>query len=229
MNIYIYKNNTETNKDELLVGVIAPSLEEFNKNPSKFYPPLPEGLFVASEHCYDHPVIEGSTVREKTREERILIDNELELLYQGEYIDNNEILVKDCPNNLYKPQWVYPNWVEGATLDEVKEEKRIELKKERDKGIYEPYLYELNGHIYDADLDSRNRLFQAQQLGVGTTENINWITADNQIAPVSNNDLINIVNGIAFREQELFSKFSNKYNQVLSCITIEEVKSVNWY
>ncbi len=222
MSIYIYQNN------ELLIGVIAPSLEEFNNNPSKFYPHIPEGVFVTSETRFDYPIVEGNTVRNKTREERILLANELELLYQGEYVDNNEILVKDCPNGLYKPQWVSPNWIEGATIDEVKEEKRLELKRSRDEGTYAPYLYESNGHLYDADLDSRSRLFQAQQLGVGTTTNIDWVTADNQISSLPNNDLNNIVNGIAIREQELFSKFSNKYNQVLSYLTVEEVKSVFW-
>lgn len=228
MNIYIYKNNTETNKDELLVGVIAPSLEEFNKEPSKFYPNISEGLFISSENKYDYPIIEGSSVRNKTREERILIDSELNLLSQGEYVENGEIIFVECPKDLYKPLWQSPIWIEGATLDEVKEEKRLELKKCRDEGTYAPYLYESNGHLYDADLNSRSRLFQAQQFGVGTTANINWITADNQISSVSNNDLNNIVNGIAIREQELFSKFSNKYNQVLSYSTVEEVKSVFW-
>lgn len=222
MKIFIYQNNN------LVAGVIAPSLEEFNENPIKFYPPLPEGHFVISEHHYQYPIIEGNTVREKTREERILLDNENELLLPGEYVENNEIIFVECPNGLYKPIWVSPNWIEGATLEEVKEEKRLELKGYRDSEIYAPYLYEENGHIYDADLDSRNRLFQAQQLGVGTTANIDWITADNQISSVSNADLNAIVNGIAVREQEAFRKFSTKYDQAINCTTVEEVKSISW-
>lgn len=221
MNIYIYQN------DKLIAGVPAPSLQEFNENPTKYYPPMPEGIFVASTIIYNYPIIEGNTVRNKTREERILLDNELSLLMEGEVIQNNSIVLIQKPTNLIKPIWSYPEWTEGATLEEAKEFKRVELKKHRDEEIYVPYLYS-NSHLYDADLDSRNRLFQAQQLGVGTNVNINWITYDNQISSVSNEDLNNIVNGIALREQELFSKFSSKYAQILNCTTVEQVKTIIW-
>lgn len=222
MNVYIYQNN------KLVAGVIAPSLEEFNENPTKFYPMMPEGLFITSENKYEHPIIVGAIVREKTREERILLDNETELLLPGEYVENNEIVFVECPTGLYKPVWITSDWVEGASLEEVQEIKRVELKGYRDTEIYAPYLYAMNGYFYDADLDSRNRLFQAQQLGVGTTNNVNWITADNQISSISNEDLNNIVNGIAIREQEAFNKFSSKYNQVLNLTSIEEIKNIAW-
>ncbi len=221
MNIYIYQNN------RLLIGVIAPSLEEFNSNPSKFYPHIPEGQFVTSEYKYDYPIIENGTVRNKTRDERILLDNETQLLIQGEYVEGNLIKYKEYPTNLYKPKWVTPNWIEGATLEEVQEFKRVELKNARDTEILSHYLY-TNNHIYDADLDSRNRLFQAQQLGVSIESNINWITADNQISNVSNADLVNIVNGIAYREQLAFNKFASKYTEVLNCTNIDDVKSIKY-
>ena len=221
MTIYIYQNN------ELLIGVIAPSLEEFNANPSKFYPNIPEGQFVTSEYKYDYPIIEGNLVRNKTREERILLDNETALLNQGEYVESNQIKFKACPNGLYKSLWVTPNWIEGATLEEVQEFKRIELKNARDTEILSHYLY-TNNHIYDANLDSRNRLFQAQQLGVGTETPINWVTADNQVSSVTNEDLINIVNGIAYREQLAFNKFSVKYTEVLNCTNIDDVKNIKY-
>lgn len=222
MNIYVYQDN------KLIVGVVAPSLEEFNANPSKFYPNMPEGKFIISENRYDYPIIEGNNVRNKTREERILLDNEIALLTAGEIVENNEIIFIPANPELYTPVWTSPIWIEGATLEEVKEIKRLELKEHRDREIYAPYLYAMNGYFYDADLDSRNRLFQAQQLGVGTTNNVNWITADNQISSISNEDLNNIVNGIAIREQEAFNKFSSKYNQVLNLTSIEEIKNIAW-
>ena len=221
MNIYIYQNN------KLIAGIIAPSLQEFNENPTKFYPPLPEGIFVTSEIKYDYPIIEGNTVRNKTREERIVIDDELSLLFEGEAIQNNSIALIPKPTNLIKPIWSYPNWNEGATLEESKEFKRVEFKTQRDVEILSDYLY-TNGHIYDADLNSRNRLFQAQQLGVGTTSNIDWVTADNKISSISNTDLTNIVNGIAYREQIAFEKFSTKYTEVLNCATVDEVKNIKY-
>lgn len=222
MNIYVYQDN------KLIVGVIAPSLEEFNASPSKFYPNIPEGMFVTSENRYDYPIIEGNSVRNKTREERILLDNEIELLTAGEIVENNKIIFIPADPELYTPVWTSPIWIEGATLEEVKEIKRLELKEQRDREIYAPYLYAMNGYSYDADLESRNRLFQAQQLGVGTNENVNWITADNQISYISNLDLKNIVNGIAIREQSAFNKFSTKYDEVLNSTSVEGIKQITW-
>ena len=118
-------------------------------------------------------------------------------------------------------------WIEGATLQEVQEFKRLELKNARDTEILSHYLY-TNNHIYDADLDSRNRLFQAQQLGAGLESSINWVTADNQISSVNNQDLNNIVNGIAYREQLAFNKFSVKYTEVLNCTNIDDVKNIKY-
>ena len=221
--VYIYDE-----KLKIIARPIVNSYEEFIANPSGTYQAWNPDNHIADIQEFKNAIIVDGELRDKKREESILLDNELELLQPGEYVADNKIIFVECPKDLYKPLWQSPIWIEGATLDEVKEEKRLELKKCRDEGTYAPYLYESNGHLYDADLNSRSRLFQAQQLGVGTTANINWITADNQISSVSNNDLNNIVNGIAIREQELFSKFSNKYNQVLSYSTVEEVKSVFW-
>lgn len=118
-------------------------------------------------------------------------------------------------------------WYNFANIEDVKNFKRLELKNARDLEIYEPYLY-TNGYSYDADLNSRNKLFQAQQLGVGVETNINWITADNQISSVSNADLVNIVNGIAYREQLAFNKFASKYTEVLNCINVDGIKLIKW-
>ena len=69
---------------------------------------------------------------------------------------------------------------------------------------------------------------KAQQLGAGAETNINWITADNQVSSVSNADLVNIVNGIAYREQLAFNKFASKYTEVLNCTNIDDVKNIKY-
>ncbi|MGL5428448.1 MAG: hypothetical protein ACRDAS_11095, partial [Cetobacterium sp.] len=63
-------------------------------------------------------------IREKTREELILLDNKTELLQDGEYIENNKIIVVEAPDNLYKKYWNKETnvWEEGSTLEEIKNE-----------------------------------------------------------------------------------------------------------
>ena len=217
MNIYIYQNN------RLLIGVIAPSLEEFNANPSKFYPHIPEGQFVTSEYKYDYPIIEGNLVRNKTREERILLDNETDLLTQGEYVENNQIKFKECLSGLYKALWSTPNWIEGATLEESQLIKREELKNQRDLSTIQPFEY--NGVLYQADLVSQDKFFKSMMLN---ETDINWIALDNTTHLLTHEDFTLIVEGLKEREKQSFIKFNTLYIQVLLCETIDEIKVIVW-
>ena len=221
MIVYIYDENLN-----IIARPLVNSYEEFIANPSEIYKDW-KPTFISDINEYLHAIIDNGTLRNKTREEQILLDNKTELLFEGEIIDNGAIIAVPKPEGFYKPLWQSPNWIESATLDEVKELKRVELKNHRDEEIYAPYIY-TNSHIYDADLDSRNRLFQSQQLGVGTSSTIEWITADNKISTVSNTDLTNIVNGIAYREQLAFNKFASKYTEVLNCTNIDDVKNIKY-
>lgn len=175
-------------------------------------------------------VINEGVVCIPTETQLFNIEKENYVLPNGFYIKNSEVIpIPDNMEIMTKPIFDVnlEQWMESITLEEMKSIKRVELKNARDIEILSHYLY-TNNHIYDADLDSRNRLFQAQQLGVGAETNINWITADNQVSSVSNDDLVNIVNGIAYREQQAFSKFSEKYQEVLNCSNVESIKNINW-
>lgn len=222
MNIYIYQNN------KLLIGIIAPSIEEFNNNPQKFYPSL-QGEFVTSEFKYDYPLIENGLVRNKTRDERILMDNEVSLLVDGEIIENNMIVQVPIPSNLHKPIWQSQIWIEGYALENAREDKRKELQIERDRLRFEPYLYPLNNELYDADFNARNLIFQSESLYRGTEQQIAWVTADNKPNVLINAvDMLNIVNGIAFREQELFTNYNTKYENVLVMENLDDILAVKF-
>ena len=117
-------------------------------------------------------------------------------------------------------------WIEGATLEEVKKYKRGELQNEREFRIVAPYEY--NTVIYQADLNSQDKFFKAMQLGKGKEQPIEWIALDNSTHLLTNNDLINIVNGISERELESFNNFNAIYATVAACESVEEVKNVFW-
>ena len=117
-------------------------------------------------------------------------------------------------------------WIEGATLEEVKKYKRGELQNEREFRIVAPYEY--NTVIYQADLNSQDKFLKAMQLGKGKEQPIEWIALDNSTHLLTNNDLINIVNGISERELESFNNFNAIYATVAACESVEEVKNVFW-
>lgn len=115
--IYIYND-----KLELIAQPYATSYEDFKNNPVLFYPEW-KSSFYATQDKYNNPVVSDGALREKTREELILIDNKLELLQDGEYVEQGKIIVVPCPNGLLKKKWdkIAHVWGEGATVEELKE------------------------------------------------------------------------------------------------------------
>lgn len=131
--IYIYDKNLK-----LIAQPFIKDYEEFKKNPNKFFPSW-EITMYASLEKYNNPVLDKKTgeIREKTREELILIDNKLELLQDGEYVEAGEIIVVEAPDNLIKKVWNKEAhiWKEGATREELIEERKnkiLEYKKLKD-------------------------------------------------------------------------------------------------
>lgn len=115
--IYIYND-----KLELIAQPYATSYKDFKNNPVLFYPEW-KSSFYATQDKYNNPVVSDGALREKTREELILIDNKCELLADGEYIEQGKIIVVPCPEGLLKKKWdrTAHVWGEGATVEELKE------------------------------------------------------------------------------------------------------------
>ena len=66
-----------------------------------------------------------------------MIDNKLELLQEGEYVEAGKITVVEAPKNLIKKVWnkEVHIWEEGATREELIEERKnkiLEYKKLKD-------------------------------------------------------------------------------------------------
>ena len=112
--IYIYsKENLQ------IIGIPAvTNLEEFLKDPLKFFPSFNEKTMTFSKVVYNFPVLESHIIREKTRFE--LVSEGIESLNDGESIENDKIISIGIPKDLYTPKWnVKINlWEESATLKE---------------------------------------------------------------------------------------------------------------
>ena len=123
MIIYIYDIKTLT----VVARPVIKNYEEFKAEPTKFYPDWDIVNHLSAETEFQNPIMNNGVIREKTREELILLDNKLELLQNGEYIENNKIIVVDPPHYLYKKSWNKETniWEEGATQDEI----NIEVNK----------------------------------------------------------------------------------------------------
>lgn len=139
--IYVY------NKDLIIIAQpYITNLEEFKENPTKFYPDWDNTMYATLEK-YNNPILDKKTgeIREKTREEKILLDKKLDLLADGEYLENGEIkeikYIKEL--GYYRPVWdkELHIWEEGTTREEfieMRKNKILEYSKlEEEKRIFE--------------------------------------------------------------------------------------------
>ena len=113
---HLYDNNLK------FLMTLNYNYEDFIKEPAKYYPEW-QSSFYATEQKYEEPVLDQGSLREKTREEKILLDKRLDLLIDGEYIEQDQIIVVPTPEGVLKKVWDKEThtWSEGATQEELKD------------------------------------------------------------------------------------------------------------
>lgn len=94
---------------------------DFDEFKPHYYSKWKDGYIVSKEKREHPKLVEGEIV-EKTREERILIDNEKDLLEDGEYVENGKIITVPRPTNrVLNLGWdkELHIWKEMATQEEL--------------------------------------------------------------------------------------------------------------
>lgn len=115
---------------------------------------------------------------------------------------------------------------EEEPIENVKQRKILELKRQRDTAEVTPIEY--GGNIYDYDDKARDRINAAIiALDVqGADASIDWTTADNKDVKVAANDLRAIVAAVAVRSNLLHIAYRKGKAQVEAAVTADEVKAV---
>lgn len=111
-------------------------------------------------------------------------------------------------------------------LENIKQRKIMELKRQRDAAEVEPVEY--SGHLYDYDSKARDRIAAAIiALDVqGEGAKISWTTADNEDAVVTAQDLRMIIASVAARSNALHTAYRAAKAQVEAASTAEKVEAV---
>ena len=96
---------------------------------------------------------------------------------------------------------------EEEPLENVKQRKIMELKRQRDTAEVAPIAY--NGHSFDYDDKARDRINAAIiALSLqGESATIDWTTADNQDVKVTANDLRMVIAAVAVRSNTLHTAY----------------------
>nr|DAQ36637.1 MAG TPA: protein of unknown function (DUF4376) [Caudoviricetes sp.] len=111
-------------------------------------------------------------------------------------------------------------------IENVKQRKIVELKRQRDVAEVEPVEY--GGYLYDYDSQARDRIAAAIiALDVqGDGAKISLTTADNEDAVVTAQDLRMIIASVAARSNKLHTAYRAAKAQVEAASTAEEVEAV---
>ena len=107
-------------------------------------------------------------------------------------------------------------------VEQLRQQKIMELKAERDSKEVEPIAYD--GNAYDYDDKARDRIIALSLQGDGAT--IAWTTADNADTVVTANDLRAIVAAVAVRSNLLHVAYRKAKAQVEAAGTAVEVEAV---
>ena len=115
---------------------------------------------------------------------------------------------------------------EEEPLENVKQRKIMELKRQRDTAEVAPIAY--NGHSFDYDDKARDRINAAiialSLQGEGAT--IDWTTADNQDVKVTANDLRMVITAVAVRSNSLHTAYRAAKEKVEAAQNKEEVEAI---
>ena len=116
---------------------------------------------------------------------------------------------------------------EEEPIENVKQRKIMELKRQRDKAEVEPIEY--NGHSFDYDDKARDRINAAiialSLQGEGAT--IDWTTADNQDVKVTANDLRMVIAAVAVRSNALHTAYRAAKEKVEAAQNKTDIEIIN--
>lgn len=117
---------------------------------------------------------------------------------------------------------------EEEPIENVKQRKILELKRQRDTAEVEPIEYK--GYLYDYDEKARDRINAAiialELQGEGAT--IEWTTADNADTPVTATDLKMIIAAVAVRSNKLHTAYRIAKEKVEEATTAADVETVTF-
>lgn len=112
------------------------------------------------------------------------------------------------------------------SLEQIKQEKILALKTQRDTAEVEPIAYQ--GYAFDYDNKARDRISAAiialESTGASTT--LTWTTADNMDVKVTASDLRGIIAQVALRSDKLHKAYRKAKEKVEAASTAEEANAV---
>ena len=219
MQTYIYNKNLE------ILETLNYKLEEFKKEPSKYYPDFDSKNMILAETRFNYPILDNGIIREKTEEE-LKIEGIIDL-GEWEYIEDNKVKTIEIPDNLLKPIREGNVAVEGATEEELKE-KYFSIINEYKQIIlaqgFEVEISEIAHKQKARDKDVALLTSSIMSLGLLPKEHqvINWAFSDNDITNLTLENLKSmLIKGTVFINQVYSAEHTLKMRKPNLNLTIQ--------
>lgn len=116
--------------------------------------------------------------------------------------------------------------IPAPSLDELKQAKINEFKNIRDTEEVKPISYQ--GYRFDYNDKARDRISAAIIALDVSKGQIAWTTADNTEVMMTADDLRGVIANVAVRSNELHVRYRELKEQVLACITKEQLEKIEW-
>lgn len=173
-----YRNN---NNECLLISISNNTDRENDiyfeeSNFIKIFPDWKEGDIVyISNSPLTFPIYTNNILREKTREELIIMNKMSHLIREGEYIDNGRLMYKQPEKDVYLPEWdwVLNEWVESSYA-KTHYSQEIDILKA--KILEDGFLYtDKLGKSYQQKTRDKDRSFLESSINTMIDSGINYI------------------------------------------------------
>lgn len=126
----------------------------------------------------------------------------------------------------YDRNWYIKGYAPQRPLEELKTQKILNLKANRDEAEVEPITYQ--GYSFDYDSKARERINAAiiALESAGSSGTLTWTTADNQDVKATSADLRGVIAQVALRSDKLHIAYREAKEKVEAATTVAEVEAV---
>ncbi len=219
MKKYVYNKEKGIKNEWYCLGVFEKN-EEIPKELEK------EIIFTSDDGIDDTYYYDIKTNEIKKKSKYQLYKNGIYFLQAGEKEENGEIIERTQPTEFHK--WNGIEWV--VDIEELKLQKREELKKIRTDKLYENIKIGDNEfQVRQEDLDNFWDIdYMIKKNSIQLTDKRNWILADNTIKEFTYAELLEVLNEFIKRKVIIFEKFGILSRQLAQANTIDDIELIEW-
>lgn len=219
MKKYVYNKEKGIKNEWYCLGVFEKN-EEIPKELEK------EIIFTSDDGIDDTYYYDIKTNEIKKKSKYQLYKNGIYFLQAGEKEENGEIIERTQPTEFHK--WNGIEWV--VDIEELKLQKREELKKIRTDKLYENIKIGDNEfQVRQEDLDNFWDIdYMIKKNSIQLTDKRNWILADNTIKEFTYAELLEVLNEFIKRKIIIFEKFGILSRQLAQANTIDDIELIEW-